>query len=317
MINVDYIYNDIFKKIRLELDYTQQEFAEVLHCTQAHVSRIERNERPVTNEILVELSNLYKVDLRNNLNMFTNFKNFQVFEKYQKLLMYQNLNKYDLLHELEEELKDPIIEEEFKTGELLLLKNLSHAIVQCFLHNNFEEAMKYAIKNIECTEEQLYTYNPSTIKSPFVYSSITVISVSAFFLGKVDLTLAVCGNIFDHYNQVWTEEVFSFATNDLLYKMQNIFFYIIYAFILFKSGAYVQSYQMCELIGVKAKELNILNMLCYMLFVKFQVLYKLGDIKEAKEAYTEFKAVYKYTELSKATFTFTQYDEKDYPELFS
>ncbi len=316
MVNLDYIYNDIFKKIRLELGYTQQEFADLVHCTQAHVSRIERNERPVTNEILVELSNIYKVDLRNNLNMFTNFKNFQVFEKFQKLLMYQNLNKYDFLMELEEELKDPFVEEEFKTGELLLLKNLSHAIVECFLHKNFEKAIEYSMKNIECTEAELYTYNPSTIKSPFFYSSITVLSVSAFFLGKVELTLAVCGNIFDHYNEVWGDEVFSFATNDLLYKMQNIFFYIIYAFILFKSGAYVQSYQMCEFIGVKVKNLNILNMLCFMLFVKFQVLYKLGDIGEAKAAYEEFQVLYKYSEVPKEMITFTGYNENDYPELF-
>ncbi len=316
MINVDYIYNDIFKKIRLELGYTQQEFAEVIHCTQAHVSRIERNERPVTNEILVELSNLYKVDLRNNLNMFTNFKNFAVFEKFQKLLMYQNLNKYDFIAELEQELKDPIVEEEFTTGELLLIKNLSHAIVQCFLHKNFEEAIKYCLKNIECTEAELYAYNPSTIKSPFFYSSMTVLSISAFYLGKIDLTLAVCGNMFEHYNQVWEDEVFSFATNEILYKMQNIFFYIIYSFILFKSGAYVQAFHICELLTVKAKQLNVLNMSCFMSFVRFQVIYKLGDIEAAKEAFEEFKVLSKYAEVPREMFTFTAFNENDYPELY-
>ncbi len=316
MINVDYIFNDIFRKIRLELGYTQNEFAELLHCTQAQVSRIESNERPVSNEILNDLSNLYKVDLRNNLNVFTNFKNFEVFEKYRTLVMYQNLNKYDFLDELEKELKDPIIEAEFNYGELELIKNLSYAMVECFVHKDFEKAIEYAMKNMDCTEEELYTYNPSTIKSPFFYSSITILCVSSFHLQKIDLTLALCGNIFEHYNTVWTDEINSFATNEVLYKMQNTFFYIIYAFILFKSEMHVQAFQVCELIAAKSKELNILNMLCFMLFIKFQVIYKLGDIESARDAYFEFNSVLKYSELPKETYTFTGYNVGDYPLLF-
>ncbi len=316
MSSVDYIYNDIFRRIRLELGYTQNEFAELLHCTQAQVSRIESNERPVSNEILTDLSNLYKVDLKNNLNIFTNFSSFAAFQKYRILLSYQNLNRYDSLQELEEELKDPILEKEFTSGELLLIKNLSHAMVECFLHNDFEKAMEYALKNMDCTEEELYSYNPTTIKSPFVYSSITVLSVSSFFLGKIDLTLALCGNTFDHYNTVWTDDVFSFATNDVLYKMQNVFFYIIYAFLLFKSEQLVQAFHICELIAVKSKDLNILNMLCFMLFIKFQVLYKMGDIESSKEAFKEFNSVLKYSELPKETYTFTRYNAGDYPLLF-
>ncbi len=317
MINIDFIYNEIFRNIREELGYTQQEFAELLHCTQAQVSRIESNERPVSNEILTDLSNLYKVDLRNNLNVITNFKSFEVFEKYQKLLKFQNLNNHDLLHELEEELKDPILEQEFNTGELLLLKNLSHAIVQCFLHKNFSLAMEYCLKNTECTEEEMLTYNPQTIKSPFFYSSMTCFCISAFSLGKIDLTLAVCGNMFDHYNEVWSNEVYSYATNDIFYKMQNIFFYIIYAFILFKSEAYIQAYQMCDVITFKAKELNILNMIGFMLFIKFQVLYKLGDIDLAKEVFGELQVIYKYAEIPEALYSFTEFTPEDYPLLFA
>ncbi len=316
MFSIDYVYNDIFRKIRLELGYTQKEFAEVLHCTQAQVSRIENNERPVSNEILMDLSNLYKIDLKNNLSVLANFKNFEVYQKYSKLLMYQNLNNYDLLKELEEELKDPIIEEEFNTGELYLLKNLSYAIVECYLYHNFEKAIEYCLKNLDSTEEELYSHKPTTMKSPFYYSSATVYVTSAFMLGKVELAAAVCGNIFDHYNTVWKEDVFSLATMDIFYRMQQLFFYIIYAFILFKSGEYAQSLEICNYTLIKCKDLNVVNMIGFILFVKFQTLYKLGDIEGSKLALMDLSVITKYCELPSVTYRFTGYNEDDYPELF-
>ncbi len=316
MVNLAYIYNDVFKKIRVELGYSQEQFARILGCTVTRVENIENNLRPVTQEIISQLSNLYKVDLQNNLSMFTNFKNFEVFAKYNKLLKYQNLNNYDFIAELQEELNDPIIEKEFTSGELLLLKNLSFAIVECFLNNNFEKAIEYCLLNLECTEAELYANNPSTLKSPFYYSSATVACLSYFYLGKVDTTLAICGNMFDHYNTVWEDEVFSFATENIFYKMQNMFFYIIYAFILFKSDQLQQALHLCDVICEKSKDLNILNMLCFVLFIKFQTLYKLGAIDEAKIAFAEFNVVYRYSEVPKAMFVFTQFDENDYPILF-
>lgn len=47
-----------FKKIRIEMGYTQKKLAEAIGFSEDYISKIERNERPITDYILEKLNNL-------------------------------------------------------------------------------------------------------------------------------------------------------------------------------------------------------------------------------------------------------------------
>lgn len=47
-----------FKKIRIEKGYTQKKLAEAIGLSEDYISKIERNERPITDYILEKLNNL-------------------------------------------------------------------------------------------------------------------------------------------------------------------------------------------------------------------------------------------------------------------
>lgn len=47
-----------FKKIRIEKGYTQKKLAEAIGFSEDYISKIERNERPITDYILEKLNNL-------------------------------------------------------------------------------------------------------------------------------------------------------------------------------------------------------------------------------------------------------------------
>lgn len=50
--------NEEFKKIRIEKGYTQKELAKEIGFSEDYVSKIERNERPVSDYILEKINNL-------------------------------------------------------------------------------------------------------------------------------------------------------------------------------------------------------------------------------------------------------------------
>lgn len=47
-----------FKKFRIEKGYTQKKLAEAIGFSEDYISKIERNERPITDHILEKLNNL-------------------------------------------------------------------------------------------------------------------------------------------------------------------------------------------------------------------------------------------------------------------
>lgn len=49
------------KDLREDYDYSQEYLAKYLNCTQSAYSKVERGERTLSAEVLIELSNLYNV----------------------------------------------------------------------------------------------------------------------------------------------------------------------------------------------------------------------------------------------------------------
>ncbi|HFI0901599.1 helix-turn-helix domain-containing protein [Streptococcus suis] len=49
------------KDLREDCDYSQEYLAKYLNCTQSAYSKVERGERTLSAEVLIELSNLYNV----------------------------------------------------------------------------------------------------------------------------------------------------------------------------------------------------------------------------------------------------------------
>ncbi|MFV0314758.1 MAG: helix-turn-helix domain-containing protein [Anaerotignum sp.] len=315
MKNTDFFYNNIFKQIRLELGYTQTEYAKLLMCTQPQVSKIEKNQRVVTKTMIEALSELYKVDLNSIYDLYENTQDLEISEKYRKLLIFDNLTDSNMLRELEKELDDPLLDKAFNKGRLSLVKNLCHSVVQCYLHENFELAVEYALLNIEKSEEELYTYMPNLLKSQFFYDSITVLVTSYYKLQKTELALAICENFFRHYDVVYYSDFFKLDAADSQYKNQYLFFCVVYTYILFDMKNYERAIYNCDYVLKKCILLNAHAMITYSLFFKFRAYYKLEDIQQAKEVYSEFKLYSKYSGFVEQLILFTGFDINDYPLL--
>ncbi len=316
MFNSNFVFNEMFKQIRQELGFTQKEFAKLLHCTQSQVSRIERNERPVTEALISDLSSLYKFDLRSNLSVFENFSNYTVFDKYSKLILFQNITNYDAMDLLESELNDPIIDKEFNKGELYLLKNVLRAVVHCLKYQHFDTAIEYCLLNLECKEEELYTLCPTTFKSSFYYMTISVLAISLFSVGKAELALALSANFSKHYNTVWSNQYINVATSDSVYNQHYLFFNVLYAFMLLSVGEFQKSIDLCDFTIEECKKRNVININHYILFVKFQSHYCNNEIDVAKEIYSDFVSHCKYVDLPKSIIAFTGFNIDKFPKLF-
>lgn len=315
MKDFNYILNDLFKKIRLDLGYTQKEFAEILVCTQELVSRIENNKRTVSAELLSTLSNIAKVDLHSNISDFSKFDGFLVFEKYYELLSFQDLNNENLLLDLEKSIQDPILDIDFNNGELLLLKNLSISIVECFLRNDFDKAIKYSLDNLGMTEESVLQFEYKTLKSPFFYNSLSVLSVSYFSIGKIDIALTIVTNGINQINTVWNEQYFKYTTNSMLYKQSYLFLHILYAFMLFKVGQYEKSLEICDFAIAKCGDFNILNLTVFALFIKWQTQYMLNNIEDAKQTLLDVTTIRRFTRIPTHMEIFTEFNPEDYPKI--
>ncbi len=316
MKEMNYILNDLFKNIRKELGYTQKEFSKLLHCTQVQVSRIENNEREVSDEILATLSTIYNLNLLHYKYYSINFKTFEDYILFYEIAKCFDSYDLEIMKHLEKLLENPTVKHNFTYGEPRIIKNLAHALVQQYVYKNYEKAKKYCLLVIHCNEKNLYTYVPHSLKSSYYYSCISVLANILYEEDHIELALEICKNHIKHMDEIAKNKVFTISYNDINYKRAYLKLLCSYALFLHHDKQFEKSIEVVDFSLIQCYTFNILNSLVIFLNIKMQCLYELNKFTEAKTLYDEINILYKYSYQSEETTKILISTKENFAEIF-
>lgn len=286
MDDKSYSFNGLLKEIRTDLGYTQKELANMLNCSQELISRIEKGERDIADDLLIKLSTIYKTDLidyKLNIQKFKSLLDYKAYHELIYLINYENNLKL-----IEEKLKDEVVQN-LDYGEPLLLKRHCMALLESNVHQNFEKTIEITLENLECTLEELPTLRLNTLKSPFYYASLLVLTPALFVTGKKDLAITTTEKFLSHLDEMWDNSFFKYSIQNHQYVKNYVLILNNLAYMYFLEGEYEKSNNICDLTIKKSGNFYTLFAYHHVFKVKIEALYHLGRLEEAKKAYTHLE----------------------------
>lgn len=309
----EYSLSKILKKIRLDYGFTQRELADKIACSQELISKIELDRHEVTDDILLALSTVYKIDLLNYKADIKKFNSFKEYKAYNELLIYFDYRTD--LKKIEKMLKNKTVQG-FDYGEPLLLKRHCKALLELNLYNNPQKAIESALENLECTLEEFLELEPKTLKSPFYYSSVLLLSIALYEVGKVDLVSNIFEKYLNHYKPLLDSGYVKHSKQGYLHSKIYLLALSNYAYMVFTSGDYEKANKLCDYTLIESKKHDKQYAIPDILKLKTEIFYKDNKIDEAKAIFMHLKLYCMYN-MNSSFFNKTEEGFKNaYPLLF-
>ncbi len=303
----------IIKTIRIKNNKTQYEVAKSCFCSRENISKVERGLHNPSTDLLYSLSICLKFDFITLNKKLSNFKNYNHYYLTHELINYiddWNISKIEQL------LKSPIINE-FDYGEPLIVKRYCVSLILIHVKKDYSTLLDLCLETLDITYEKITEFVPKVDEHNYYYGFIISLSSILNHNKNFIKLLLFQENIIKFLENNYFNDIVATSSIDLYLKKFYITILNNYADTLFNLEKYSDSLNICNKTLNISNELNITNIIPYVLKLKIMNLYKLNNISEAKIHMDYIKSICiifkceKYYDDTIAIF------EKELPLIFS
>ncbi len=279
------------KELRIKNNMSQKELADLISMDTSYFSKIEQGKRNIADEYLIKLSAIFNKNLISLKNTFNDFYTFDDYEHYyllRELIENRDIDTIEKWLILNKNL--------LNYGESLLLKSYCSALVKAVKYKEYKASNDICFNVLEINTSTSMKTIENKMYSNSVYSMFVLITYNYTKLSEYDIAVSLCDKIIDHYNVQFNDKHFCYLNQNFFFKKTYITLLNNYVYILFKKSEYIKALEICNIAINKSKTFNILNQLYSLLEVKFEILYKLNDLKLSYNTYNQLKILCEITE---------------------
>lgn len=275
---------NIIKQLRVKYNITQQDLANELSITKSYLSKIEKNERNISDTELMKLSTIFNINLLIIKEFLTKFDSFDELEKYYLL---RNLIENKKIDDIEKFINEN--GNVFISKEAVLQKEYSSALILAIKYKSYEDSINSCYKclnidnNTDIDNININIYYNSTL------SILVLLIYNLIMLNNYTKSLQVSERVIEYYNTVLHSKEFIFLNESFFFRKTYIIFLNNYAFTLFKNNQLEKALYYCNYAIEQASNFSILNQLYLLLETKMEILYALKNYKGAEEVYYMLK----------------------------
>ncbi len=283
--------NNLIKQLRIEHGYSQNDLAELMHCSPQHISRLEKGLREVTDELISSLSIVFNVDFYHLKSKLERFNSITDYTDY--YFLRQAIEKQDIVV-IEKKLAElDACPTRFNYGQPLLLKGYCHALLLSYKYKEYEKSIECCYTALNCTEEDLLSFNGKSLKFISYYSIVLLLLFNYYSVGKIDTALRIGEQVLKHFDELQKNNYFSFLNQEYMFKKAYINLLNNMGYLYLENKDYESAFNISIKSIKSCSNLNILKPLHSLYELKFECLYNLQRFEEASEAYLDFKSVCK------------------------
>lgn len=194
-------FGDLLVNLRTKNNLTKKDLADYIGYTSKQIYRIEKNECIPSMELVLRLSEFYKIDLLQYYKILVNDISFDGFIQFTKLRNAIEKADYSLVKVLYLEYEQL---SSFSNGENLRLIYYAKALC-CLINKKYNESLEYCIYGLQYSNlEEFYTnLSIEKIYSDTTYNLIFCIGYNLYFLECMDeyenIILVLYENISKHF----------------------------------------------------------------------------------------------------------------------
>ncbi len=285
--------NNLLKQLRKEYGYSQQELANMIHCSPQHISRLEKGHREVTDELISSLSKVFNVDffhLKSKLERFTSIADYTDF-----YYLRQCIEKEDFVG-IEKKIQElDACPNRFNYGDPLLLKQYCKALILSLLNKEYEKSIELCYYALNCSEEDLLSFVGNSPKISTFYSISFLLLFNYYHVGKIDTALKISEQLLIHFRQMQNNNYFSFINQEYFFNKAYISILNNSGYLHLENKDYTAALEIADLALDTCNNLNQLKYLSSLYDLKFECLYNLERYSEARVIYQDFKAICRIT----------------------
>lgn len=313
MLNMNNALAELLKKIRKEKNISQFQLSLLTNIPRSVISMIESGHRIPSAEYLVILSNKLDFDFITFLNEISKYKKLEHYLLYNDIASYINSSNITGLNELLQ--SNPLIDE-FDYGDCAALKIYCEVLIDTGINNDMDSVFEKCTNYLNVNSNNLDSFKPKIGMSNHYYSLF--FSLAYCFYGKEDFEsmYKLYTVLIDFSENVYFNENISPFNTNFYHKKFYVFCLNNIADVYFCDNQFDTALIYCNKGISKCGEFNILNALDFLLKLKTQILYKLENITDAKNAYKQFELICQITEKTEYFNTSTDLFRTNYPLLF-
>ncbi len=280
-------FGDFLKYLRELQGLTISELSELIGYSRRQIIRCEQNNQKPSLHLISTLSKEFNVNIgayNEILINFSSFNSYTTFIKIRTLIEEKNIGGLDELVSIAE------ITEEFKEGEAFQLLSYAKALLVIHKDLNDNEHIKEAEKIcIDCLKKTYCGFSidniPSRLLTETSYSIITFIAYTLFSLKELEKAKKLLSNTIDNLNKHYYNIDIPVNNNSKIIYRAYIVMHNNLADIYVNEGSYEKALELCNnAIDFLIKSYQLFG-LSNLYELKYQCLYKLGNIDEAKKFY--------------------------------
>jgi len=304
-------FGTFLKELREARNLTKEQLASGV-CTRKEIYRIEKGEYQPSLYLLNKLSIKLNVDLNEYFKMYYTVKTAV------GLIGIQEINDAIVLGDISC-LKELIIKyennEDFKQGENLQHIYYAKAICEIDMEN-YTESLEYCMKGI-LIENALFTIDTIT---EFMYSNvglaiINCISINYLNMKKSEVAYKILSDLLSLIEKYYINSVYKMYQTGQFSKKMYIGILGNLGHIYLSDNELVKAEEMINKgIEFSIKEYN-LRFIPNLIYLKFKLLYKKGDFKEAAEYFVQAIGLFKLVKQMNTSLEIEESAKIDYPEI--
>lgn len=280
---------EIISLLRKEHNISQQKLGLLIGYDANFISKIERGKSKLPQNLLLPLSKALKFDFVTFSQYEDNYKTFEHFLAASKLQA--TIDNMDAI-QMEIELRNPIIQNEFTYGTPLILKKYCIALVKTVTYKDLQTSNNLCMEilNIESLSDITY-FKPTLYSEDRYYSTILLLGVNLYNLNKHTLHKNLLQNTLVTLEESIFNDEISISLTSYFFKKYYINLLNNYADVLYTLKEYKIALDICNKainFGVKYNNSYMIN---FLLRLKIEILFKLGDLELANHTFSNFKSV--------------------------
>lgn len=280
--------------MRHKYNLTQQEFADKIHYSRQHISKVEKGHTTPSRQFINDISRFFNYDFSKLLDIYGEFSSKLNYDEYMQLKSYTSSLDLPAIAEYVDKLRNY---SDFQSGEPLQMIIFSDSLLLTYVEKDFNGSIKLCTRGLEvfykdCMEEKLHSEHLTETS----YSLLILLATNHEFSGNLKLSMELSvkthKNIKEHIfnNSLSVDKHSPFMKKAFIITLNNT------ANGHFNFHNYNKSLELVNEGIEKSNQYNILVTIPYLLHLKFENLYMLEKYKEAKEAYNDFISICKVTE---------------------
>lgn len=281
----------VLKDIRVSNNISQAALGKMTNTSRSLIAMIESGERIPSDEFIISLSRIYKIDMSELIKNINNYKSLDHYFLTDKLIKaIDKRNDYEIKALLE----DPIVSE-FDYGEPLIIKQYCQILIMIGISNDFNLAYQKCTEFLNINTQNIKNFQPKIGMSNKYYSQITNLMYILNTLELHDKQLILCDLFVSFLEDTFFYTEIPLINIDFFFKKLYIISLNNLADTYFTLGEFNKSLDICNKSIAESNKLNVLNTLPMIIKLQIEIFCSLEKFCSAKESIVRFKSLCEVT----------------------